>query len=200
MTLGASIKPALHVRAVAWRFIALLFILCAPGIVASQDPVTSNPTKVKAAFLRNFTRYVTWPADVFSADRPSWKICVLGNDPFGDILDTTLAGRTEQGRSFEIHRADTLNDLPRCQVVYIAYQDAAKRRAALAELRKSPILTVSEASDFLRDGGIIQFQVGERVEMNINLDQSRSASLTISAKMLEVAHEVVENSAVKKWR
>ena len=171
-----------------------------PEIVASQELVTSNPNKVKAAFLRNFTHYITWPAEVFNGDRSSWKICVLGNDPFGDILDNTLKGRTEQGRSFEIHRAETVNELPRCQIVYVAYQDAAKRHAALAELKKSSILTVSDAPDFLREGGIIQFQVGDRVEMSINLDQSRSASLTIPTKMLEVSREVVENGTVKKWR
>ena len=182
------------------RVIALLLMLHLPEIVASQELVTSNPNKVKAAFLRNFTHYITWPAEVFSGDRSSWKICVLGNDPFGDILDNTLKGRTEQGRSFEIYRAETVNELPRCQIVYVAYQDGAKRHAALAELKKSSILTVSDAPDFLREGGIIQFQVGDRVEMSINLDQSRSASLTIPTKMLEVSREVVENGTVKKWR
>lgn len=159
-----------------------------------------NPNKIKAAFLRNFTRYVTWPADVFADDRSPWRICILGNDPFGDILDKTLMGRAEQGRAFEILRAATLNELPRCQIVYIAYEDAAKRRAALAELKKSPVLTVGDAPEFLQEGGIIQFQIGDRVEMRINLDQARSASLTIPTKMLEVSQEVMENGVVKNWR
>ena len=178
----------------------MLLMMYLPQIVASQELVTANPNKVKAAFLRNFTHYVTWPVDAFTGDHSSWKICVLGNDPFGDILDKTLMGRTEQGRPFEIHRAENLDELPRCQIVYVAYQDAAKRRAALADLKKSPILTVGDASDFLREGGIIQFQVGDRVEMSINLDQSRFASLSIPTKMLEVSRNVVENGAVKKWR
>lgn len=177
-----------------------LFMLYLPGPAASQELVTATPNRVKAAFLRNFTHYVTWPADAFADDRSSWRICILGNDPFGDILDKTLIGRFEQGRAFEIRRAETLNELPRCQIVFIAYKDAAKRRAALAELKKSPILTVSDAPDFLREGGIIQFQVGDRVEMHINLDQSRYASLTIQTKMLEVSQDVVENGVLKKWR
>lgn len=177
-----------------------LFMLYLPGLAASQEQVTATPNRVKAAFLRNFTHYVTWPADAFADDRSSWRICILGNDPFGDILDKTLIGRFEQGRAFEILRAETLNELPRCQIVFIAYKDAAKRRAALAELKKSPILTVSDAPDFLREGGIIQFQVGDQVEMRINLDQSRYASLTIQTKMLEVSQDVVENGVLKKWR
>ncbi|HJW55368.1 MAG TPA: YfiR family protein [Burkholderiaceae bacterium] len=198
--MGVSRKSVYRFRGFSQWVVALLFMLYLPEFVAGQELVTENPNKVKAAFLRNFTHYVTWPANVFADDRSPWRICILGNDPFGDILDNTLMKRAEQGRPFEIHRAEILNALPRCQIIYIAYQDATKRRAALAELKKSPILTVGDASDFLQEGGIIQFQVGDRVEMRINLDQARSASLTIQTKMLEVSREIVENGAVKKWR
>ncbi|MFZ2407088.1 MAG: YfiR family protein [Methylobacter sp.] len=178
----------------------LLLMLYWPSLSAGQELAAENPNKVEAAFLRNFARYVTWPPGVFADDRSFWRICILGNDPFGDVLDNTLAGRAEQGRSFEMVRADTLNELPNCQIVFVAYQDAAKRRAALAALKNLPVLTVSDAPEFLQEGGIIQFHVGDRVEMSINLDQSRSASLTIQTKMLEVSREIVENGEVRKWR
>lgn len=178
--------------------IVLLLVLYLPSLSASQTLAT--PNKVEAAFLRNFARYVTWPPGVFADDRSFWRICILGNDPFGDILDNTLAGRAEQGRPFEIVRADTLNELPNCQIVFVAYQDAAKRRAALAALKNLPVLTVSDTPEFLQEGGIIQFHVADRVEMSINLDRSRAAFLTIQTKMLEVSREVIENGEVKRWR
>lgn len=180
--------------------IVLVLMLYLPGLNAGQELLTETPNKVEAAFLRNFAHYVTWPPDVFADDHTPWCIGILGNDPFGDVLDKTLAGRTEQGRSFEVLRADSPNELPKCQIVFVAYQDAAKRRAALATLKNLPVLTVSDAPEFLQEGGIIQFHVGDRVEMSINLDQSRSASLTIQTKMLEVSREVVENGEVRRWR
>lgn len=180
--------------------IVLLLVLYLPSLSASQAWATETPNKVEAAFLRNFARYVTWPPSVFADDRSSWRICILGNDPFGDILDNTLAGRAEQGRPFEIVRADALNELPNCQIVFVAYQDAAKRRAALAALKNLPVLTVSDTPEFLQEGGIIQFHVADRVEMSINLDRSRAAFLTIQTKMLEVSREVIENGEVKRWR
>jgi hypothetical protein len=200
LTEGVSIKAGYSFRGFAQWVIALLLMLSLPELAAGQELATASPNKVKAAFLRNFTHYVTWPANVFADEHSPWRICVLGTDPFGDILDKTLTGRIEQGRAFQILRAENLNELPRCQVVYIAYKDAAKRRAALAELKNLPVLTVSDAPDFLQEGGIIQFQIGDRVEMSINLDQARSASLTIQTKMLEVSRNVVENGVVKNWR
>lgn len=198
--MGVAIKAVSEFRRPGLWILALLLVPALPQLAASQEVVTASPNKVKAAFLRNFTHYVSWPSDVFANDRSPWRICVLGNDPFGDVLDKTLMGRAEQGRAFEVLRADSLNELPRCQIVFVAHKDAAKRRAALAELKKSPVLTVSDVPEFLQEGGIIQFQVGDRVEMSINLDQSRAASLKIQTKMLEVSREVVENGVVKKWR
>jgi hypothetical protein len=52
----------------------------------------------------------------------------------------------------------------------------------------------------LQEGGVIRFQVGEHVEIGINLDQARSVALTIPAKMLEVSREVKENGVVRKWK
>jgi len=207
MTMHCSNRSQLQMRARFLRrggrwalFISLLFLLShLPGSAAGQV-VTAAPNKVKAAFLRNFARYVTWPAPAFTSDRSPWRICVLGSDPFGENLEKTLQGRTEQGRTFEIIRADALDNLPPCQIVFVAYKDAAKRRAALAVLEKRPVLTVGDAPDFLKEGGIVRFQVSDRVEMSINLDQARSVSLKIQTKMLEVIYEVVENGTTRRRR
>jgi hypothetical protein len=180
--------------------IGLLFLFCLPSFAAGQEFAQANPSMVEAAFLRNFARYVTWPANAFTADRSPWSICILGSDPFGGVLEKTFHGRTEQGRTFEIFRAEVLDELPPCQIIFVAYKDAAKRRAALAGLKNRPVLTVGDAPGFLREGGIIRFQVSDRVEMGVNLDQARSVSLKIQTKMLEVTHEVVENGTLRRRR
>ncbi|HEX9023867.1 MAG TPA: YfiR family protein [Geobacteraceae bacterium] len=170
------------------------------SLVAAQEFVTEDPYKVEAAFLRNFARYVTWPAGVFAGPGSPWRICILGRDPFGDILEKTLKGRMEQGRPFEIFRAETLEELPECNMVFVAHRDATLRRAALAVFRGKPVLTVGDASEFLQEGGIIRLEVKDRVKMSINLDRARSASLTIQTKMLEVSDQVVENGVVRRLR
>jgi hypothetical protein len=176
----------------------LLMLFC--GIAPAEDVKTSDPNKVKAAFIRNFAHYVNWPTNAFAGEHAPWRVGILGDDPFGDVMEKALEGRKEQERAFEIVRADTVDGLPPCQIVFIAYGSAAKRRAALAALKDSPVLTVGDAPDFLQEGGIIRFQVRERVEMSINLDQARAASLRIQSKMLEVSREVLENGAVRKLR
>lgn len=166
----------------------------------AEGVVTVNPNKVKAAFLRNFARYVIWPDAAFLDGSAPWHVCILGPDPFGEILEATFIGRKEKERLFVLHRAETLQGLSSCQIVFIGYKNAEKRRAALNQLMTQTVLTVSDASDFLQEGGIVRFNVSNRVEISINLDQARSVALTISTKMLEVSREVKENGAVRKWR
>lgn len=157
-----------------------------------------NPNQVKAAFLRNFAHYVIWPDKVFPDSRSPWHIGVLGQDPFGDILDTTFKGRMEHGRPFEVFRADRLDELPPCQIIFVAYRDDTERRTVLSVLKDKPVLTVGDAPEFLYEGGVIQFHVADRVQMGINLDQARAISLTIQTKMLEVSSDVLENGVLSK--
>lgn len=177
-----------------------MLALCFSGFAAGQSLEPENPYRIKAAFLRNFAHYVTWPNSAFGSSDAPWHVGVLGADPFGKTLETTFQGRREQGRAFEIYRADTLEELPSCQIVFIAYKDAARRRLALAALKNKPVLTVGESPDFLKEGGILRFQVNDRVLMSVNLDQARSASLGIPTRMLEVSHEILENGVVRGGR
>jgi len=180
--------------------VAVLFLLIVPGLAFSQQAAMENQAKIKAAFLRNFAHYVTWPDKAFpDADMP-WQIGILGPDPFGNGLEATFEGRKEQGRSFKVFRADSLKKLPSCQIIFVTFDDATKRRAALSELKDKPVLTVGDAPDFLQEGGIIAFKVADRIKMSINLDQTRAVSINIQTKMLEVASGILENGEISRVR
>jgi hypothetical protein len=178
--------------------LSLLTILLLATPTWGQDAGKATPPRIEAAFLRNFARYVTWPPQAFADDRSPWRICILGNDPFGDVLDETLRGRTEQGRPFVVVRTESPAETRPCHVVFMAVHGGDSRRAALAELANRPVLTVSDAPAFLQEGGMIRFQVSDHVEFAVNLDRTNSASLRIPTKMLEVAQEVLENGIARR--
>jgi hypothetical protein len=46
---------------------------------------------VKAVFLLNFARFVTWPESAFATPGAPLTVCVLGRDPFGSVLDQVFA-------------------------------------------------------------------------------------------------------------
>ena len=177
-----------------------LAVLLLPCLASGDGHAKVSPARVEAAFLRNFAHYLTWPAAAFPDGQAPWRICILGTDPFGEVLEETFRGRAEHGRTFAITRAATTAELPACHVVYIGHRARESRRAALADLANRPVLTVSDAPGFLQEGGMIRFKVSDRVEFGINLDSTNAAALRIPAKVLEVAHEVIENGTARKRR
>ena len=184
----------------AFTCLFALALLLFSSVVSFAQLNKVNPWAVEAAFLRNFTRYVSWPDTAFSNETTPWNICILGKDPFGNLLDNALQGRIERGRTFSTLRINTPMQAKQCQIVYISYEIGMNRRAALNQLQQLPILTVSNAPEFLNEGGIIRFDIDDFIEMNINLDQAQSASLEIQTKMLELSQEVIRKGIVHRMR
>lgn len=181
--------------------IALAIGALLPSVLAQEAAAGGEQrSRVEAAFLRNFARYVVWPPSAFAGDQAPWSVCIVGDDPFGSVLEQTFQGRTEKGRSFAVTRKVPVEQLNGCQIVYFGGANGARHRAALELLRRMPVLTVGQSPEFLAQGGIIRLTAGERIEMSVNLDQARAASLTIPTKMLEVAHEVVDQGVTRRWR
>jgi hypothetical protein len=180
--------------------IVLVCWLSLCGVGAADQAKLENPDRVKAAFIRNFAHYVKWPKTAFASAESPWHIGVLGDNSLSGVLEFALKGRIEQGRKFQIHAADSLNQLPPCHIVIIALEDARKRRAILAELKNKPVLTVGDGAEALKDGGIIRFELSDRIQMSVNLDQARTASLSIPTEMLEVSTEVLEHGVVRRMR
>jgi len=193
-------RTRLTERLVAVSLGGFFVFLYAASAFNANAMAQENPYSVKAAFLRNFAHYVDWPDSAFSGDADQWRICVVGPDPFGEILDNTLQGRNENGRSFTVVRVSNIKEARNCHIAYVTYQDDELRRAVLAETRGKPILTAGDADTFLEEGGIIRFNVRDRIGMSVNLDQARSVSLKIQTRMLEVSNDVLVNGTLVRVR
>lgn len=152
----------------------------------SPAPDASLEYRVKAAYLLNFARYVEWPTSAASDGRLS--ICVMGTDPFGRILDATVAGRTAQGRPLEVRRVQTAPDADGCEVVFVSRDTWRRNPGSLKALGSAGSLTVGESEQFARGGGVIGFViVDETVRFVINDEARDRAGLRISSRMLSLA-------------
>jgi hypothetical protein len=143
--------------------------------------------RAKAAYLLNFTRYVNWPPFVFAGADAPINICVVGRDPFGQVLDQTLKGRRTGGHRLRVLRpARPAGDL--CHVAFFGETTPAVREAWLAALRHEPTLTVGEHTGFAEAGGMIGFVIAdENVRFEINVEAVRTGGLQMSSRVLALA-------------
>jgi len=181
-------RPWFMAVAVAWVLVAVPFL--------RAQSVKPTDYDVKAAYLYNFGHFVEWPANVAAAQNESFTVCVLGQDPFGPVLDTTLAGETIAGKRVAAKRISTLQELGNCQILFLSSAEAAQLNSIVKALSKQSVLTVSDMPQFSQRGGMIQFVLeGKRVRFEVNLAAVQHAGLTLSSELLKVATTVRRNSS-----
>jgi hypothetical protein len=177
----------MKVFSLLWILWCLLFsqLLCADD--------SSVEYKIKAGYLYNFTKFVTWP----EINSETFNLCILGEDPFGELIDP-IEKRSAFGRPIKLFRFDSLdalkraNNKPHCHIIFVssslgsASKDVTNNALFIRDLNKT--LTVGEGNDFSLEGGMIGFVNREgRIKLQVNLKKIKQSDLKVSAKLLEVA-------------
>jgi hypothetical protein len=159
----------------------------AAALLAAAPASAGGPVgeyQVKAAFLKNLTRFVERPASA-----RAWTICVLGDDPFGPALDA-IAGDAGGGVTIAVRRVHG-RDVGECAIVFISASEADRLSAVLGSVKGTPVLTVGDTEGFAARGVVLNFFVEEsRVKFEVNVDAARRAQLTISSRLLGLARIV----------
>lgn len=173
--------------ATLWAGVVLAATCGRAGLYADS----SRPTEyqVKAAYLANFAKFVEWPPGAVTAGNPI-PICVVGQDPFGPVLDAAVSGESVDRHPLVARRIGSMSDVDGCRIVFVSSNEAMAG-AALAAAERTPILTVSDIPGFLKQGGMIEFVLdANRVRFEINLAAARAAGLNLSSELLRVATAV----------
>jgi YfiR/HmsC-like len=144
--------------------------------------------QVKAVFVYNFSRFVEWPPQAFTAPDEPFVIGILGGDPFGARLDEAVRGEQIDQHPLLVRRFRNLGEVGDCRILYIDRSESAQLQQILAALDHRSTLTVSDLDGASQRGVMIQFTTeNNRIRLRINVESARAAGLTISSKLLRSA-------------
>lgn len=164
---------------------------------ANAQPVPSKEYQIKAACLLNFARFIEWPQAGFPDATAPIILGVLGEDPFGDVLEQTFQDESVQGRAVVIKRSRQVEELKSAHMLFIGESERDRVPDILASLGTASIVTVGETEGFARRGGIINFYAENgRIRFEINADAARRNGLRINSQLLKRA-KVVTSEARK---
>jgi len=165
-----------------------LLAICAALLLlpVKQAGAGDVESRVKAAYIYNFTKFIQWPDEDASTTTPI-MICVAGSDPIRTVLGE-LSNREAKGRMLKIVRVTELDALPHCNILFISRSEEHQLPLILQKTQGSHFLTVSDIPRFASRGGMIGFTPEkDRLKMEINQRNTAQAGLKVSAKLLEVA-------------
>ncbi|MDB6065275.1 MAG: hypothetical protein JWR26_1483 [Pedosphaera sp.] len=161
--------------------------LLSPGAGDSQESQLSE-SKVKAAFLFNFAKFVEWPQDAFAKPESPMTIGILGESPFGSDLEAIIQNKTINDRALQIKGMRSLGEITNCHVLFISTSEKKRLSEILEGLHGASVLTVGETEGFTEAGGMINLvREGKKFRFQINSDAARKAKLKISSKLLGLA-------------
>jgi hypothetical protein len=170
------------------RRIGVVSVVLAASLAHARVASCSGEYDVKAAFLYNFAKFVEWPADSFPSPDAPFSICVLGADPFGQVLDDVARGERIQGRPLVVRRLKGWDDAESCQILFVSTSVREDFDQLLGGHTFRRTLTVGEVPQFLAAGGHISFFLeGTSVRFAVNADNVARTDLQISSKLMRVA-------------
>lgn len=165
-----------------FRLRALAGTLAALANAAAADPAPERAAM--AAFLSKLPAFVEWPDSAFASPSDPFRLCIVGEDPFGTLLDGTQ-GIAVGKHTIAVEREKTVSPDDHCQEMYIGGEPAFVTQS-LAAVSGKPVLTVTDAQT--GDKGIVNFVSAEKhVRLEIDQQAALKNHLNVSAKLLDLA-------------
>lgn len=146
--------------------------------------------KVKAAFLYNFTKFVTWPEAGAGSRSQSFTICAVGDPLVLEAIDETVTGKKVDERPLQSRHLSRRDERQGCQVLFLS---GRQHTMESSESNSVGVLTVSEAESEQQShfDTVITFVLRDgKVRFVINCAAAEKAGLTISSKLLTLAVKV----------
>lgn len=174
------------------RVTLLLITLLGPVRATAGEMELQEPA-VKAAGLFKIISFVEWPAEAFSTPDAPLVVGVLGHGPVADLLPAFGENETWNGRRVVVRQLSSAGAGLDCHVLFIGRSEHGDWTFLRQQFARRPILTVSDAGQFARAGGVVQLSTARnRLHLIINLSAARAAGVTISSKVLRLAEVIGE--------
>ena len=148
---------------------------------------------VKATYLYKLAPFVDWRPGTFPDPAGPFTLCVIGDDPFGPVLDRAVMGQRVDNHPIVVRRLPTATPKSDCALAFVAGSKSQSVKDGLRQLIGTSVLTVTDNQS---SPGIVDF-VNEdgRVRLRIDDEAAQTNGLEISSKLLKLATSVVPRRA-----
>jgi len=173
----------INLRIKAWGLgLCLLSMVVTPYVAYAQDSF-----KLKAALTYNLAKFVKWLPE--SVPKDTWQLCYFGQEY--DLGFEQLKNKKLQGKALQAKRLREVSQASSCQIVYIDANHRKLLPRLFIALKNKPILTISDSSGFVDQGGMLEIiSIESKLRFKANQFEMEKTGLTMSSRALRLALEV----------
>lgn len=178
----------------------LVIVLVSSLLSASAiaDSHSERVDRVKAAFVLNIARFVSWPPEAFESHDERLLLCLYRSNPINQAVEM-IQGEMVAGRRVSITRVENLAESGSCHILLVAHDELKSYGKETRPGSARPLLTIADLTGTdtsPRSGRDIMISLvrnDKRIGFEINLDKSRQAGLKMSSQLLKLATIVGDN-------
>lgn len=167
---------------------AVVLLLLLTSVSARSEAV--DATRVKAAFLYNFAKFVQWPEQALAEGAPL-ELCVIGDATTHERIRSTVEGKQARGHPVRARSVPGAEATGGCHMVYATAASGVSPAALAAAVAGRSVLTIGETEGFTQRGGVIRLlEEGGKLRFAVNPSVAERAGLGISSRLLKLARVV----------
>ncbi|HPC36584.1 MAG TPA: YfiR family protein [Candidatus Marinimicrobia bacterium] len=166
------------------------FLILSFSFIYANLPFNSEAeiNDLKAAFIYNFTKYITWPDLEHSK---VFYIGVLGNSDIINSLRQVAEKKYVENIPIRVNHYQSVDDLRYCHILFISASEENQLDVVLDKLKKRKTLTIGDTPGFCESGVMINFFIqGDKVKFEMNPAQLESVGLKASSQLKKLARIV----------
>jgi YfiR/HmsC-like len=186
MLVGAPSATRTTARLRAPLLVLLAVILLGAGVTEAS---------LKAAFVYNFTKLVTWSEASLGSPTDPFVVGVVGKSGLGAELEAALLDKNVGGRPIEVRRWPTVDDIGRCHILWVSPEIVSDDDAMRHVVARRNVLVIGDAENLASRGGMVRLYReetadGVKIRFEFNVEAARGAGLDVSSKLLSLARIV----------
>ena len=165
--------------------LAALWLALSPALAGAAE---SSAPAVKAAFVYNFVKLVSWPEARLPAGNAPVQVCVIKGDEMEEALRQALAGKLAGTHPIQVAPVAADESFAACQVLYLGSRTASRNATLRTRAAGKGVLLIDEGPRFTWPDGMIRlFQEQNRMRFELNLESFERAGLKVDPRLIRLA-------------
>lgn len=166
---------------------------------SAADSQTLQLRQVKAAFVLNIAKFVTWPKLEGQSSPEQLLLCYYQTDSLGAAFET-IRNKTVNGRHLKKVTVENLSASTMCDILLIPTGALVNLSGEAVQKGVRPVLTIADmthldtAEAYFKGALINLVRQGKRIGFAVDVAETKKAGLKVSSELLKLA-TIVDSGA-----
>ena len=170
--------------------LVVLALTISLGYNSYADTSPSNDTAdeyaVKAAYIYNILRFVSWPDSSPLASTESLNICLFKDDSFAPYLDP-ISKKSIGKKPIKLKTIMSPSEAGSCHLIFINDSRELDKFKDGLQLDHNDSILLGNDIEFIKNGGLLSFYIdNNKVRLGANRTAIANTRLQISSMLIEV--------------